>query len=84
MSEATKRRIERLHASLPQSIAGHRKDKCDVCFLVNHFDAMKEALERIAKDTILDRQDIEYYKRLHLIHKDWTRGVLKAIESEDL
>lgn len=26
-------RLERLHASLPATIAGHRKDKCDVCAL---------------------------------------------------
>jgi len=42
----------------------------------NSHDSLVEAFERIAKDTILDKQSIEYYKRLHLIHKDWARAAL--------
>src|SRR5688500_12174494 len=47
---------------------------------VNSHAQLIEALERIANDTILDRQDIEYYKQLHLIHKDWAKAALAAVE----
>jgi hypothetical protein len=39
-----------------------------------------EALERIKSDTILDKQDAEYYKRIIKVHVIWIEEVLASIK----
>lgn len=39
---------------------------------------LREALQRIKDDTILDRQDANYYKRIMLVHISWCEEALSA------
>lgn len=54
--------------------------KIDYCPRHSDNSEAMAALEKIARDIILDRQDIEYYKRLLLIHKDWVRATLAKVK----
>jgi len=44
--------------------------------------AREKILERIKNDTILDKQDAEYYKRIMLVHINWIEDELRRMAQE--
>lgn len=41
-----------------------------------------EAMQRVVSDTVLDRQDADYYKRIILVHVEWLREILAALPEQ--
>ena len=38
-----------------------------------------EAMQRVVSDTVLDRQDADYYKRIILVHVEWLRETIASL-----
>ena len=56
----------------------HERIQSDAVFFskVAENERLVEALKQIRDDTILDRQDTNYYKRIILVHINWCKEAL--------